>query len=85
MPQIANMLEGGGQTPVLPPAELKAIGFAMVAYPTTLHLSCRANDRAALADLQGRTVERNGDSVDFDGFKDITGFDEWAAWKRNTL
>ena len=33
VPQIANMLEGG-RTPLLPPAELHAMGFAIVAYPT---------------------------------------------------
>src|SRR6185312_10174632 len=32
VPQIANMLEGGGATPILSPAELSKLGFAMVAY-----------------------------------------------------
>src|SRR5260370_37990387 len=36
VPQIANMLEGGGRTPLLPPHELYRLGFAMVAYPTSL-------------------------------------------------
>ena len=35
VPQMANMLEGG-RTPLLTPAELHALGFAMVAYPTSL-------------------------------------------------
>src|SRR5205823_334917 len=30
VPQIANMLEGGGRTPVLPPHELYRLGFAMI-------------------------------------------------------
>src|SRR5947209_8560356 len=36
VPQLANMVEGGGRTPVLAPQELYRLGFAMVAYPTSL-------------------------------------------------
>src|SRR5438132_7983873 len=32
VPQIANMVVGGGRTPVLPPEELARLGFAMIAY-----------------------------------------------------
>ena len=35
-PCLANMVEGGGQTPVLPPDELQKLGFNMVAYPVTV-------------------------------------------------
>ena len=52
VPQIANMLEGGGQTPVLPPAELKAMGFAMAAYPTTLIFRVARTIERALADIK---------------------------------
>jgi 2-methylisocitrate lyase-like PEP mutase family enzyme len=34
--QMANMLEGGGKTPILPPEELQALGFKLVAYPLSL-------------------------------------------------
>lgn len=34
--QMANMLEGGGKTPVLPPSTLQAMGFKLVAYPLSL-------------------------------------------------
>jgi hypothetical protein len=33
---MANMLEGGGKTPILTPAELQAMGFSLVAYPLSL-------------------------------------------------
>lgn len=33
---MANMLEGGGKTPVLPPEELERLGFKLVAYPLSL-------------------------------------------------
>ena len=36
LPLLANMVEGGGQTPVLPPDELQKLGFNMVAYPVTV-------------------------------------------------
>ena len=34
-PKLANMLEQGS-TPILPPQELKALGYTMAAYPLTL-------------------------------------------------
>ncbi len=33
---MANMLEGGGKTPVLAPEELEVLGFKLVAYPLSL-------------------------------------------------
>ena len=33
---MANMLEGGGKTPVLAPKELEQLGFKLVAYPLSL-------------------------------------------------
>jgi 2-methylisocitrate lyase-like PEP mutase family enzyme len=78
VPQIANMLEGGGQTPVLPPAQLKEMGFAMAAYPTTLIFRVAKTIERALADIKaGKTLAGN-DGVDFAGWKDITNFNEWA-------
>ena len=78
VPQLANMVEGGGQTPIVPPAELRRLGFAMVAYPTTLLFRVTRTIEQALADLRaGRSS--NGEGVDFSGFKDITGFAAWAA------
>ena len=78
VPQIANMLEGGGQTPVLPPAELKAMGFAMAAYPTSVIFRVARTIEKALADIKAGRPGASGDSVDFAGFKDITGYDNWA-------
>ena len=78
VPQIANMLEGGGQTPVLPPTELKAMGFAMAAYPTSVIFRVARTIEKALADIKAGRPGASGDSVDFAGFKDITGYDKWA-------
>src|SRR2546430_1686260 len=61
VPQLANMVEGGGRTPILPPAELYRLGFAMVAYPTTLIFRVARTLEAALADLKtGRPARAPG-------------------------
>jgi 2-methylisocitrate lyase-like PEP mutase family enzyme len=78
VPQLANMLEGGGRTPVLPPPELYRLGFAMVAYPTSLIFRVARAIETALADLKaGRPAAKN-EGVDFDTFKDITSLAHWA-------
>jgi 2-methylisocitrate lyase-like PEP mutase family enzyme len=78
VPQIANMLEGGGQTPVLPPKELKALGFAMAAYPTTLIFRVARTIERALNDIKAGKPNGNNDGVNFAEFKDITNYSEWA-------
>ena len=75
-PQLANMLDDG-RTPVLPPSELKAMGFAMAAYPTTLIFRVARTIERALSDIRaGRPASNDG--VNFAEFKDITNYDEWA-------
>ena len=57
VPQMANMLEQG-KTPVLPPAELEAIGFKLAAYPLTLlSASIRAMQEALAALARGNHPE----------------------------
>jgi 2-methylisocitrate lyase-like PEP mutase family enzyme len=78
VPQMANMLEGG-RTPLLPPGELHRLGFAMVAYPTTLIFRVARTIEKALADLKAGTLRLDGEGVDFAAFKDIVGFADWAV------
>src|SRR6516225_162106 len=78
VPQLANMVEGGGRTPVLPPHELYRLGFAMVAYPTSLIFRVARAIENALADLKAGRPTGENDGVDFDTFKDITSFAHWA-------
>jgi 2-methylisocitrate lyase-like PEP mutase family enzyme len=78
VPQIANMLEGGGQTPLLPPKELRAFGFAMAAYPTTLIFRVARTIERALADIKAGKAITGDDGVNFAEFKDITNYNEWA-------
>ena len=78
VPQIANIVEGGGQTPVLPPDELYRLGFMMITYPTTVLFRVARTIEKALADLKTGNAMSSGDSVDFSAFKDITGYNNWA-------
>ncbi|MGQ0665176.1 MAG: isocitrate lyase/PEP mutase family protein [Pseudomonadota bacterium] len=76
-PQIANMLEGG-MTPLIAPAELFAMGFAMVAYPTSLIFRVARTIERALADMRSGRLSLAGEGVGFDDFKAITGYPAWA-------
>jgi 2-methylisocitrate lyase-like PEP mutase family enzyme len=78
VPQLANMLEGGGRTPVLPPHELYRLGFVMVAYPTTLIFRVARAIETALADLKAGRPANNGAGVGFEAFKDIVSLARWA-------
>jgi 2,3-dimethylmalate lyase len=77
VPQLANMLEAG-RTPLIPPTELFRMGFAMVAYPTTLIFRVTRTMEKALADLKAGQLSLAGEGVDFEAFKDVVGF---AAWR----
>lgn len=55
VPKMANMLEGGGKTPLLPPEKLEEIGFKLVAYPLSLlGVSIRAMETALEGLKEGR-------------------------------
>jgi hypothetical protein len=53
---MANMLEGGGKTPILTPAELQAMGFSLVAYPLSLLAVSIKAMQDALGGLKTGTV-----------------------------
>ena len=75
-PKMANLIEGG-KTPLLPPARLEAIGYAIAVYPLTLlNVSIQAM-RAALAGL--RNGERPALAMEFDELKRAVGFEEYYA------
>lgn len=77
VPQIANMLEDGA-TPLLPPAELKKMGFSMIAYPCSVIFRVAQTIEKALADLKHERLSLRGEGVGFDQFKDIVGFAGWG-------
>jgi 2-methylisocitrate lyase-like PEP mutase family enzyme len=73
-PQMANMVEGG-DTPVLPPAELEALGYRIAAYPLTLLSSAVAAMQDALSALaRGETP---GGLLAFDRLREVVGFDAY--------
>ena len=77
VPQMANMLENG-RTPILSPAELGEIGFAMVSYPVTMIFRIVKTMQQALKDLQEGKLNLEGEGIGFDEFKEIIGFTEWS-------
>jgi 2-methylisocitrate lyase-like PEP mutase family enzyme len=75
-PMLANMLEGG-KTPLLPPAELEAIGYKLAAYPVTLLSAAIHAMRDALASLaRGETPSA---LLTFAELRRCVGFDAYDA------
>ena len=74
VPQMANMVEGG-DTPVLPPAELESIGYCIAAHPLTLLSAGMRAMQEALATLaRGEPAK---DLLSFDELREIVGFDAY--------
>jgi len=74
--QMANMVEDG-DTPVLPPKRLEALGYKIAAYPLTLlSAATRAMNDALQALAHGTAVER---LLPFDELRAIVGFDDYDA------
>jgi 2-methylisocitrate lyase-like PEP mutase family enzyme len=73
-PLLANMVEGG-KTPILPLAELEALGFEMVVYPVMGLLTAARAIEAAFAGLRGQGVSRAdpGSMMGFEEFGDVVG------------
>ncbi|KAI0528915.1 hypothetical protein KFK09_001459 [Dendrobium nobile] len=77
IPKLANMLEGGGKTPVLSPAELQEIGYKLVGYPLSLiGVSIRAMEDALVA-LKGGRIPPPGSLPTFEEIKETVGFNEY--------
>jgi len=75
-PKMANLIEGG-RTPLLPHAQLEAIGYTIAVYPLTLlNVSIQAM-RTALVELHaGRPASA---AMDFEALKATVGFPEYYA------
>jgi 2,3-dimethylmalate lyase len=76
-PQLANMLEGG-RTPLVAPAELYDMGFAMIGYPTSLIFRVAHTIDKALADMKAGRLSLANEGVGLEGFKAIVGYGDWA-------
>ncbi|MET0086661.1 MAG: isocitrate lyase/PEP mutase family protein [Sedimenticola sp.] len=72
--KMANMVEQG-DTPILPPKELEAIGYKIAAYPLTLISSAAAAMQSALEALKmGETPES---TLTFPQLREIVGFNRY--------
>jgi len=78
-PQLANMVEGG-RTPVLPPAQLEALGYKIAAYPLTLLSAATAAMRRALVEL--RAGEAPSGLTSFEELQRLVGFPDYDAEAR---
>ena len=75
-PKMANLVEGG-DTPILPPARLEAIGYRIAAYPLTLLSSAIHAMQESLAALaEGR---QPAGLLDFEVLREIVGFPAYDA------
>lgn len=79
-PKLANMLEHGN-TPILPPEELKAIGYTMAAYPLTLlSASIKAMQESLELIKKGKPTDEC--ILSFTETKDVVGFSRYADEER---
>ncbi|KAJ9189052.1 hypothetical protein P3X46_000391 [Hevea brasiliensis] len=77
VPKMANMLEGGGKTPILNPLELEEVGYKLVAYPLSLiGVSIQAMQDALTA-IKGGRIPPPGSMPTFEGIKEILGFNSY--------
>lgn len=76
-PKLANMLEQGS-TPILPPSQLKEIGYTMAAYPLTLlSASIKAMQDSLAAIREGRPTDDL--ILSFGETKDAVGFSRYGG------
>jgi 2-methylisocitrate lyase-like PEP mutase family enzyme len=77
VPQICNPFVGG-HTPILGMAELTALGFtcAVLGIDTLMH-AARAVE-AVLIDMKTEKFARRNEGMDFEEYKKLVGFDDWA-------
>ena len=78
-PLATTILEGGGETPWIPPAELAEIGYSMVLYPTTILFRMTREIQNALADLKAGREMPKDEAVSMQTFEAIVDLPFWAA------
>jgi 2-methylisocitrate lyase-like PEP mutase family enzyme len=74
VPQMANLVEGG-DTPLLPPPQLEALGYRIAAYPLTLLSAAARAMQEALATLAAGASPDG--LVPFEELRELVGFDAY--------
>ncbi|MET0103514.1 MAG: isocitrate lyase/PEP mutase family protein [Sedimenticola sp.] len=74
--KMANMVEQG-DTPILPPNELEALGYKIAAYPLTLISSAAVAMQSALETLKGGETPES--MLTFPQLREIVGFNRYDA------
>jgi 2-methylisocitrate lyase-like PEP mutase family enzyme len=77
-PLLANMVDGGGRTPLLPAKRLQQLGFAMAIYPSLGFLAAGAALQAGYHALQrdGGTAKLPMELYPFAEFNKLVGFED---------
>lgn len=84
-PLAVSILEGGGKTPWLPPAEMYALGFNMLLYPTTLLFRQTRAVQEALADLKAGRPMAQAEAVTMTEFEAIVDLAYWKSIELKAL
>jgi methylisocitrate lyase len=84
VPLLANMVEGGGKTPILPLRELKEMGYKLVIYPVSAHMAAIKAMQEVLAVLKqdGTTARCASQMVPFQGMFEVVGRSKFVALER---
>lgn len=72
-----SVLENGGKTPWLPPAEFGDMGFTMVLYPTSILFRLTYAIRRAAADLRAGKPLDKAEAVDMREFLKVVELEHW--------
>ncbi len=83
-PLLANMVEGGGKTPILPLQELKEMGYKLVIYPVSAHMAAIKAMQEVLAVLkqEGTTVRYASKMVPFQEMFEVVERSKFAALEK---
>jgi 2-methylisocitrate lyase-like PEP mutase family enzyme len=76
---VANMLEGGGKTPWVPPSRLREMGYSMVLYPTTVLFQLTRAIEQALESLHAGRRMNPQNAVSMTQFEMIVDLPKWAV------
>ena len=83
-PLLANMVERGGKTPILPLRELKEMGYKLVIYPVSAHMAAIKAMQEVLAVLKqdGTTARFSAQMVPFQEMFEVVGRSKFTALEK---